>query len=88
MNTHANPPADQGIGVIRDLRTGRPQPWAPKQYAAFMRITEGAAAQERYKGNGPPHIKVNGRVYYDPDDVFAWLDAHKKQRTDDSPGAA
>ena len=53
-----------------------------------MGITPGAAAQQRYKGTGPKFIRVGSRIYYDPADVFAYLDANKLQRTDDRPGAA
>lgn len=66
----------------------RTRPWTTKEYCEFMDITHGAAAQQRYKGTGPKFIRVGSRIYYDPIDVFAYLDANKLQRTDDRPGAA
>lgn len=66
----------------------RTRPWTNREYCEFMDITPGAAAQQRYKGTGPRFIRVGSRIYYDPADVFAYLDANKLQRTDDRPGAA
>lgn len=65
----------------------RPKPWSLTEYCEFMGISRGAAAQERYKGTGPRFIRASGRIYYDPEDVFAYLDANKLTRTDDRPAA-
>lgn len=59
----------------------RPQPWRSSEYAEFRGITPEAAAQERFKGNGPVFIRANGRIYYDPRDVWAWLESCKRTRT-------
>ena len=66
----------------------RPKPWGPKQYCEFRGISEPAAAQERYKGTGPRFIKAGKTLYYDPIDVYDWLDANKVQRTDERPVSA
>jgi len=66
----------------------RPKPWSASQYADFRGITPEAAAQERYKGTGPTYIRASGRIYYDPQDVWDWLDANKLTRTDARAGAA
>lgn len=73
---------------ISRMASQRTRPWTSKEYCEFMDITPGAAAQQRYKGTGPKFIRVGSRIYYDPVDVFAYLDANKLQRTDDRPGAA
>ncbi|MCP9621770.1 DNA-binding protein [Nocardia otitidiscaviarum] len=70
-------------------KTSRRSPLAtPKEVAEFRRSTEAALAQERFRGTGPRFRKLNRRVFYDWDDVYAWVDANAKQRTDDRPGAA
>ncbi|MDV8058249.1 MULTISPECIES: hypothetical protein [Nocardiaceae] len=47
-----------------------------------MKMTPAAAAQQRYKGTGPRFIRAGSRIYYDPEDVYAWLDGNKVVRTD------
>jgi hypothetical protein len=37
----------------------------------------------RVKGGGPLFVKVGGRVLYLPDDLDAWLLAHKRRSTSD-----
>lgn len=50
------------------------------EVAAYRRITPGALAQERYRGDGPAFIKTGPRtVLYDWADVHAWMDARKVQ---------
>ncbi len=66
----------------------RAKPWSDAEYCAFRGISKGASAQERYKGVGPRFIKAGKRVFYDPTDVYDWLDANKVSRTDGRPGAA
>ncbi|MFC9766611.1 helix-turn-helix transcriptional regulator [Rhodococcus jostii] len=57
----------------------------PKEVAAYRRTTEPSLAQERWKGTGPKFKKLGARVYYDWDDVYAWVDANTMSRTDDRP---
>lgn len=64
------------------------KPWKASEYAEFRGISKGAAAQERYKGDGPRFIRAGRSIYYDPADVYSWMDANKVQRTDDRPDAA
>lgn len=66
----------------------RSKPWSDAEYCAFRGISKGASAQERYKGTGPRFIKAGKRVYYDPADVYAWLDSNKISRTDERAGVA
>lgn len=53
----------------------------PREVAEFRRTTERALAQERYMGTGPKFIKLGRRVFYDWQDVYAWVDANAMQRT-------
>jgi hypothetical protein len=55
----------------------RPRPWSAREYAEWRGISESAAAQERYRCAGPPFIRIGGRVFYDPTDVYAWIDENK-----------
>lgn len=62
----------------------------PAEVAPFLRTTEPALAQMRYRGTGPKFVKVGGghrgRVLYRWSDVRAYLDAQTRERTDDSRG--
>lgn len=49
----------------------------PKELAEFLRRDEGALANWRYQGIGPPYVKVHGRILYDWADVHAWLAGQK-----------
>jgi hypothetical protein len=64
------------------------QPLAtPEEVAMFRRISKASLAQERYLGTGPKFRKLGRRVFYDWPDIYDWVDAHTRQRTDDRPGA-
>ena len=61
-----------------------PTPLAtPEEVATYRRTTAAALATERYKGRGPKYKKLDGRVYYDWDDVIRWVESNTLQRTDD-----
>lgn len=60
----------------------------PKEVAAYRRTSEAALAQERYRGIGPKFKKLGKRVFYDWEDVSAWIAANTLQRTDGPRGAA
>lgn len=53
-------------------------------YAQWRKITDEAAAQERYRGTGPKFIKVGRRVYYRARDIEEWLDANTRTITGDA----
>ena len=59
----------------------------PKEVAAYFRTTEAKLANDRYRGIGPKFLKLGRRVLYDWDDVYAWEEANRLQRTDDRPVA-
>ena len=71
--------SDRRVGASSDARQS---PWPNSQYCEFMKMTPAAAAQQRYKGTGPRFIRAGSRIYYDPEDVYAWLDGNKVVRTD------
>ncbi|WP_067566364.1 helix-turn-helix transcriptional regulator [Nocardia acidivorans] len=52
--------------------------WTAREYAEFVGMTPAAAKQQRYMGGGPPYIRLDGRIRYDPADVHAWLNAKKQ----------
>lgn len=58
-----------------------------KEVAAYLRTTPGVLAQMRYLGTGPKFITVGRRkVIYRWSDVYAYLDANTRIRTDDPGG--
>lgn len=59
-----------------------------KQLATELHISEASLAQDRYRGDGIPFVKVKKRVRYLRVDVEAYLAANRCQRTDDPRGAA
>jgi hypothetical protein len=61
----------------------------PKLLAERWDTTEGALAQQRYKGTGPVFIRVGKRtVLYRLADVLAYEEAQRFTRTDTPVGAA
>lgn len=44
--------------------------------------------QARWKGNGPPYIKLGRRVMYERQAVIDWLRQRSRTSTTDSQGAA
>lgn len=57
------------------------------EFCEFAGITEGHAAQMRYKGDGPAFVKITGRqVRYRWSDIEKWVDSRTRSRTDKSPG--
>ncbi|RVW04895.1 helix-turn-helix transcriptional regulator [Rhodococcus spongiicola] len=65
----------------------RPPLATAAEVAEYRRTTEATLAQERYRGIGPRYKKLGKRVFYDWADVYAWVDAHSCQRTDDAATA-
>lgn len=60
----------------------------PPELAEVLRTTINSLAQERYLGRGVPFIKNGRRILYARNDVLAYLDQNRAQRTDDLRGAA
>jgi hypothetical protein len=51
------------------------------QLGPVLGLSEGALAQDRYRGDGVPHIKIGRRVRYLRADVARYLIAHRTTRT-------
>ncbi len=47
--------------------------FTPKHVAAYRHMTENALAVERHRGDGPPYLKLGGRVFYRAADLAAWI---------------
>lgn len=51
------------------------------EYCAWRGISKGAAAQERYMGNGPKFIKAGKSVRYSESSCREWIEENTKDRT-------
>ena len=49
--------------------------------AAYTGLAESTLEKLRVHGGGPIYIRVGRIVVYDPDDLDAWLAAHKRRST-------
>ena len=61
--------------------TERRPPLTVRAAATYSGLTEGYLNKRRVSGDGPMFLKIGGRVLYKPDDLDAWLDAHKRRST-------
>lgn len=50
-----------------------------EQVSELLDITEASLAQDRYRNEGIPYIKIGKRVRYERDDVLAYLEQSKVQ---------
>ena len=58
----------------------------PVEAAKFINMTPRFLAMRRYKGGGPPHIRISRtRVMYLKSDLVAWIDGLRRESTSD-PG--
>jgi len=46
--------------------------WTSRDTADFLRLSEQTLANWRWRGCGPPYLKINGAVRYDPEAVRTW----------------
>lgn len=51
------------------------------EYCVWRGISKGAAAQERYVGNGPKFLKLGKSVRYSEKSIQEWLDQQTRDRT-------
>lgn len=60
----------------------------PAEVAQYMRTTEAALAQQRFRGDGPKFIKRGRKVLYRWADIEEYLESQTVTRTNEHPGAA
>jgi predicted DNA-binding transcriptional regulator AlpA len=57
-----------------------------KKAAAFLRVSERTLERLRAVGEGPKYVKFGMVVRYDPADILAWIEGHKRASTSDCAG--
>ena len=55
---------------------------SPEDVADYLGLPVKTLYQWRYKGVGPPGLRIGRHVRYRPEDVEAWLDRVSEQRGD------
>lgn len=61
----------------------------PRDVAHMLRSSTSTLAKMRMRGDGPPFVRIGGRVLYRVDDVAAYLDRNTCVSTlDDKPATA
>jgi hypothetical protein len=53
--------------------------WTPGDLGAYLQVPEKTLRDWRYKGYGPPWIKMGKRVRYEPGAVVAWVESLSTQ---------
>jgi predicted DNA-binding transcriptional regulator AlpA len=48
--------------------------WTTRQLAEFLNVTKETIDIWRYRGDGPPYLKLSRSVRYQPSAVYAWLE--------------
>lgn len=62
--------------------------WLPAEVAEFLRIDVGTLANWRWRGCGPPFVKLGGAggaIRYRPEAVRAWLAEQERTSTSANP---
>ena len=65
-----------GLVMTRQLLTER-------QIAKLLSVSVKTVQWWRWSGGGPPYLKLNSAVRYDPEKLAAWLDECKRTSTAD-----
>lgn len=58
--------------------------WTPAETAGFLRLSEQTLANWRWRGCGPPYLKINGAIRYDPEVVREWTQQLTRLSTSDA----
>ncbi|MEQ1902290.1 MAG: helix-turn-helix domain-containing protein [Devosia sp.] len=61
-------------------KTRRPKLRTPAA-ADYTGLAESTLEKLRVHGGGSPYMRVGRVVVYDPDDLDAWLESHKRRST-------
>lgn len=48
--------------------------WTPKETSEFLGLSVATLAQQRWRGVGPPFLRLGRTVRYRPDAVETWLE--------------
>ncbi len=54
-----------------------------REAAAYTGLAKSTLEKLRVTGGGAPYIRIGRVVLYDPDDLDAWLAAHRRKTTSD-----
>jgi excisionase family DNA binding protein len=54
-----------------------------REAAAYTGLAKSTLEKLRVTGRGAPYIRIGRVVLYDPDDLDAWLAAHRRKSTSD-----
>jgi hypothetical protein len=63
-----------------ETRTNRPK-LRTEAASTYTGLSESTLEKLRVYGGGPLYARVGRIVVYDPDDLDAWLEAHKRRST-------
>jgi excisionase family DNA binding protein len=55
--------------------------WSSDYVAALVGLTRNTLEKWRVRGQGPPFVKLGGRVRYRRSDVLAWIEENTKAAT-------
>lgn len=65
------------------MNSSNPPPLADAhEVAEFLGIKHNTVEKWRYQSRGPAYYKIRGRVFYDWNDVYDWLEQYKKIPTE------
>ena len=51
------------------------------QAAATLGVSRSTLARLRVSGGGPRYVKIGRKVFYLSEDLYAWLDSHRRWST-------
>jgi excisionase family DNA binding protein len=54
------------------------------EVAALLGVSRRTMQGWRWRGGGPPYVRVGSAVRYEPAEVQAWLDAQRRTSTSDA----
>lgn len=60
--------------------------WTDRETADFLRLSTQTLANWRWRGCGPPYLKINGAVRYDPTVVSEWATGQMRTSTLEQKG--
>lgn len=58
--------------------------WTGKQTAKFLQVSERTLSNWRWRGYGPPFLKIGSAIRYDPQVVRLWAASQERTSTADA----